>query len=182
MPPIRRLPVLQESRGDDDARPARDWIFIGALFALSIWVPMAMLGGWMTSWVVRRLTGEGSSGVGAEQVAAATQNNRVVLWLAVTILNFSAFAFSCAASGALVGRFGSRAGVREAVLGCGLAALVGTVFSAVRGGWLASVVGMAVLVPVAGLSGWLGGWIGWGLRPPAERAPRRAGGASAGSV
>jgi tRNA-(ms[2]io[6]A)-hydroxylase len=170
--PIRRLPVLQEAPSDDDGRPTWHWTFIAALFALSIWVPLAMLSGWMASRVVRRLIGDVPVDSIADQLATATGPSRFGLWFAVTAVPILSFALSCAASGALVGRFGGRAGIKEAVQGCAVAAAVGALLSVLQAGWLSSLASLVVLVPVGVASGWLGGRFGWGRRPLAERRPR----------
>jgi tRNA-(ms[2]io[6]A)-hydroxylase len=170
--PIRRLPVLQEAKSDDDGRPAWHWTFIATLFALSIWVPLAMLGGWMASRVVRRLVGDVPADSIADQLASATGPSRFGLLFAVTAVPILSFAVSCVASGALVGRFGNRAGIKEAVQGCAVAAAVGALLSMAQAGWASSLASLVVLLPAGAASGWLGGRIGWGKRPLAERRPR----------
>jgi tRNA-(ms[2]io[6]A)-hydroxylase len=172
MAPIRRLPVLQEAAIEDDGRPPWHWTLIGTLFALSIWVPLAMLSGWMAGKAVHHLVGDVPPENIADQLASSTGATRVGLWLAVTGVPILTFAVSCLGSGALVGRFGSRAGIKEAAEGCALAAAVGALLSMVQGGWVFSLASMVVLGPVGAAAGWLGGRIGWGRRPLAERRPR----------
>ena len=169
MPPLRRLPVLQEAPGSDDGRPAWQWTLIGALFALSIWVPLAMLSSWIASRAVRRLVGEVPPDALADQLGTAQGATRAGLWFALTAVPILSFAAACLASGALVGRFGSRAGAKEAALGTALAAAVGALLSAAQTGWAFSLVGLLVLAPVGAGAGWLGGRLGWRRRPPAER-------------
>ncbi|HMI87233.1 MAG TPA: hypothetical protein VK550_24245 [Polyangiaceae bacterium] len=172
MPPIRRLTVLQEPASPDDNRPAWHWTLIGALFALSIWVPLAMLSSWIAGRAVQRLVGEGPPDAIANQLSATAGATRVALWLAVTAVPIVSFAVACLASGALVGRFGNRAAAREAAWGAALAAAVGAVLSIVQAGWAFSLVGLFVLGPVGAGAGWLGGRLGWNRRPLAERRPR----------
>jgi len=172
MPPIRRLTVLQEPASPDDGRPAWHWMLIGTLFALSIWVPLAMLSSWIAGRAVRRLVGEGPPDVVADQLATASGMTRVGLWFAVTGVPILSFAVACVAAGALVGRFGNRAGVKEAAMGAALAAAVGALLSMLQAGWAFSLAGLLVLLPVGASAGWLGGRIGWGRRPLAERRPR----------
>jgi tRNA-(ms[2]io[6]A)-hydroxylase len=75
--------------GDED-RPPWHWSAIGAVGVFVLWVPLAML-----------VNGPLAVGTPAGIVA----------------LNAAAFAFAAFASGFLVGRFGGRAGRREAMLG-----------------------------------------------------------------
>jgi hypothetical protein len=84
MAPIRRLTVLQEPADADDGRPPWHWTFIGMLFALSIWVPLAMLSSWIAGRAVHRLIGEGPPEAVAEQLAKAAGTTRLGLWIAVT--------------------------------------------------------------------------------------------------
>jgi tRNA-(ms[2]io[6]A)-hydroxylase len=169
MPPIRRLPVLQEAAGEDDGRPAWHWTLIGALFALAIWVPLAMLSGWIAGRAVHRWVGEVPADAVADQLATAEGATRAALWFAVTAVPVLAFGVACLAAGALVGRFGSRAGAREAAQASALAAAVGALLSAMQTGWAFALVGLLVLAPVGAGAGWLGGRLGWKRRPPAER-------------
>jgi hypothetical protein len=171
MPPIRRLPVLQQAASPDDARPAWHWTLIGTLFALSIWVPLAMLSSWIAGRAVHRILGDGTPDDVAEQLATAEGATRVGLWFAVTAVPILSFATACLAAGALVGRFGNRAGAKEAALGSALAALVGSMLSVLQAGWAFSLVGLIVLAPVGAGAGWVGGRIGWNRRPLGERPP-----------
>jgi hypothetical protein len=172
MAPIRRLPVLQDAASSDDNRPAWHWTLIGALFALSIWVPFAMLSAWMAGKAVQRLVGDAPPSAVSEQLANAAWPTRAGLWFAVTAVPILSFAFACLAAGALVGRFGNRAAAKEAVLGSTLAAAVGALLSIAQAGWVFSLASFVVLVPVGAGAGWLGGRIGWRRRPLSERLPR----------
>ena len=172
MAPIRRLPVLQEAEGSDDGRPGWHWTLIGALFALSIWVPLAMLSSWMAGRMVHRLVGDVAPSGMAEHLATAAWSTRVGLWFAVTAVPILSFAVACLAAGALVGRFGNRAAAKEAAAGAALAATVGALLSMAQAGWIFSLAGFVVLVPVGAGAGWVGGRMGWHRRPLAERRPR----------
>jgi hypothetical protein len=169
MPPVRRLPVLQEAASPDDGRPPWHWTLIGALFALSIWVPLAMLGTWVAGRAVRRLVGDVAPSAMAEQLATAAWPTRMGLWFAVTGVPLLSFAVACLAAGALVGRFGNRAGMKEAAAGSALAAAVGALLSMAQAGWVFSLAGLLVLMPLGAGAGWFGGRIGWRYRPLAER-------------
>jgi hypothetical protein len=92
---IRRLPVIQQSTGDDAeaaARPSWQWVVIGSGLLVTMWTPMVAL--------VFALAGNVSSGGGAgpAYLFAAT------------------FAVSAVAAGYLVARFGERTRFRHAVL------------------------------------------------------------------
>jgi hypothetical protein len=172
MAPIRRLPVLQEAPSAEDSRPAWHWTLIGTLFALSIWVPLAMLSGWIAGFAVRRFVGDVPMEAFADQLATAPGRTRAGLWFAITAVPILSFALGCLAAGALVGRFGHRAGSKEAALGCSLAAVIGALLSMGGAGWVFALSALAVLAPVGAGAGWLGGRLGWNRRPLAERRPR----------
>jgi tRNA-(ms[2]io[6]A)-hydroxylase len=164
--------MIQEPAGPDDGRPAWHWTLIGALFALSIWVPLAMLSGWVAGKTVQRLVGDVGPDTLGEKLANSLPPTRVGLWLAVTGVPILTFALACIAAGALVGRFGTRAGAKEAALGGVIAALAGSLFSVAQAGWGYALAGLLVLLPVGGGAGFLGGRVGWGRRPLNERRPR----------
>jgi len=169
MPPIRRLPVLQQAPSTDDGRPRWHWTLIGALFALSVWVPLAMLSGWIAGRIVHRFAGDAPPETLSDQIATAEGATRAWLWFAVTAVPVLSFAAACLAAGALVGRFGGRAGAKEAAQGAALAAAVGSLLSAAQTGWAFALVGLLVLAPVGAAAGWVGGRLGWKRRPLAEQ-------------
>jgi tRNA-(ms[2]io[6]A)-hydroxylase len=103
---------------------------------------------------------------------AITSRDRAVLWLALTAAPLVAYAFSCCAAGALVGRFGAKAGPKEAAIGAALAALVGAGFTVLVSSFATALAGLLALLPLGLGAGWLGGR--WGLRrrlASATRAP-----------
>jgi hypothetical protein len=155
MAPIRRLPVLQDASTSDEDRPAWHWTVIGLVFVLSIWAPLAMLATWCT-----------------QRIVASSAGGRLGLWLAVTVPPLVAYAFSCGAAGALVGRFGAKAGTREAAIAGALAAIVGTVLTIVGATAAAALASLLVLAPVGVLAAWIGGRIGFSRRVAStKRAP-----------
>ena len=123
-----------------------------------------MLSGWMASRVVQRLVGDVPVESIGDHLATATGPSRFGLWFAVTAVPILSFALSCASSGALVGRFGARAGIKEAVQGCAVAAAVGALLSVLQAGWISSIASLVVLVPAGVASGWLGARFGWRKR------------------
>lgn len=142
---VRRLPVLQSSSDDAPQRPPWHYLVIGAGFTVTLWMPLAMLASWLGS----RLA-QWAPGAGALQV--------VPLMLS--------FLLACFASAVLVGRFGGKAGVREAVLGnlLGSAVVLGL---ASLGGGVGIVLALAAgafLATCSALTGWAGARLGRRLR------------------
>jgi tRNA-(ms[2]io[6]A)-hydroxylase len=116
-PSRRRLPVLQSAAPEDlEAlrRPPWHWAVIGAGFVLTCWVPLAMLALWLGRALFRADTPAALLGVLGSWAMAG--------WI----------------GGALVGRFGGRAGRREATLsgaGAALAAWGLALLGGGFGGW-----------------------------------------------
>jgi len=164
MAPIRRLPVLQDTSTSDEERPAWHWAVIGAVFTLSTWAPLAMVASWAGARAVHRVFGDVPPEELAERMQTASSQDRLVLGLALTAAPVVAYAFSCSAAGALVGRFGAKAGPREAAVGGALAAVVGAGLTLVGSSFAASLAGLLVLLPLGLGAGWLGGRFGLGRR------------------
>src|SRR3954447_7182301 len=137
MPPTRRLPVLQNAPPDED-RPAWHWAVIGGVFILSIWAPLAMLSSWVASRVSHHLLGDLPPNELSLRLADASPGDRFWLWFVLTVAPILAYALSCWASGAMVGRFGGKAGAREAAMAGGFAALVGAGLTLARASVTAS--------------------------------------------
>jgi len=136
---VRRLPVLQSSSDDAPQRPRWHYLVIGAGFTVTLWLPLATLATW----------------VGARLVAPFQP----------TPLMFSYF-FACFASAVLVGRFGGKAGVREAILGnlLGSAVVVGLVALGSEVEAAIAVAAGAFLVVSSIFAGWGGARLGRRLR------------------
>jgi tRNA-(ms[2]io[6]A)-hydroxylase len=167
MPPTRRLPVLQNASTSDDDRPAWHWSVIGLAFVFSIWVPLAMIASFVADRVVTRTLGDLPADELGLQLAQATTGDRIALWLALTAAPILSYAFSCAASGTLVGRFGGKAGPKEAALAGALAAIAGAGVSLLRETFVASAASLLLLVPIGVGMAWLGGKLGFRLRKAA---------------
>lgn len=108
---VRRLPVLQSKAADDSAaenRPAWHWVLIGAVFVVTFFLPLSILG--------LRVGGF---------IAAAQWLPMLVAISGAVLLGF---AFSAGASGALVARFSGARGRRTAVLGGALGGSVTFLF------------------------------------------------------
>ena len=144
---MRRLPVLQSSSDEGASRPPWHYLVIGAGFTITLWLPLAVVGTWagalLNSWAPRS----------------------AVLQVAPLMLTFLV---ACLASAVFVGRFGGKAGVREAILGnllgsavvLGLAGLgggVGPGVAAAAGGFMGA---------ASALAGWAGARLGRRLRSP----------------
>lgn len=159
MPPTRRLPVLQNAPADEE-RPPWHWAVIGAVFIFSIWAPLAMVSSWIGGRVVHHLIGELPRDELSLRLADASAADRFWLWFALTVVPVVAYGLACVGSGALVGRFGGRAGPREAAVGGALAAVSAAVVMLLQAGADVSVASLVVLVPVGMGGAWLGGAFG----------------------
>jgi MFS family permease len=103
--PKRRLPMLPKvevADESDEERPPWHWSAIGAVAVFIAWLPLA--------YIVNGPLGRLFDGGAAAPIAAVA-------------LNVAAFAAAAFGGGYLVGRFGGRAGVKEATV-CGVAAAV----------------------------------------------------------
>jgi len=144
---VRRLPVLQSSSDEGAERPRWHYIVIGAGFTITLWLPLAVLGTWvgarLNSWAPRSAL------------------------LQVTPLMLS-FLVACLGSAVLVGRFGGKAGLREAFLGNLLGSAVVLGLAGLGGGvgpGVAAAAGVFMAVTSA-LAGWAGARFGRRLRSP----------------
>ena len=166
---MRRLPVLQNQSPEDAAaaqRPRWHWTAIGAGFAFTSWLPLAMLALALGRLLGARIVDPSDPAA----MAAATQAQRVLLAASALVPIALSFALACGLAGALVGRFGGRAGSREAVLGCALAALLACAVAYTGGGL--SLVLAAVAFVILGAWGALFGWLG--ARVGLKKKQRRA--------
>ena len=159
MPPIRRLKVLQDAPPDED-RPAWHWAVIGVVFILSIWAPLAMLSSWVARRVSHLIVGDLPPDELSLRLADASASARFWLWFVLTVGPVLAYGLACWASGAMVGRFGGKAGPREAAVAGAFAALVGAGLTLVQTSAAASAASLVILVPVGVGAAWLGGTFG----------------------
>jgi hypothetical protein len=140
----RHLPVLPQpevaAEGDDD-RPPWHWAAIGAVAVFVFWLPLAA--------ALHGLLGNAAGVVAG-------------------VVNAGGFALACFTSGFLVGRFGSRAGKREATVGAAAASALACLIAAMelRGGLLTWGVMLAVFVGIGAGSARLGGALGVARRAP----------------
>ena len=164
---VRRLPVVQNKASEDEAaeqRPRSHWVAIMAGFVLTLWLPLVVLAQMLGRLAVNRLIDAGDP----EALASAPTGTRVAVTIALMLPPISSFAIASWAAGALVGRFGDRAGVREAATGALFAALAACAI-ALLGGALRPwpvLLGSVVLLSVIAVSfGALGGRFGVRKRP-----------------
>ncbi len=134
------LPKVEVAAEDDEDRPPWHWSAIAALGVFVFWLPLILaLNG--------ALPGPGA------------------VWVS---LNAAAFALACAVSGFLVGRYGGKAGPREAMVGGAAAAATAWLAAATQGmrGPLTWALLLAVLVALGGGAARAGGALGLARRKP----------------
>ena len=146
---VRRLPVLNvpaTEDGEAEARPAWQWVAIGAALVLVLFLPLSVVGVFL----------------GAE-LARAFQGGPTLAALPTLVL----FAGSAFAAGAITGRFGRRAGPSSALLagalGGALVLLLAALGRAFASWTVASAAAIGVLSISSGFS-WLGARLGKRLR------------------
>ncbi|MBE7482580.1 MAG: hypothetical protein HS104_21685 [Polyangiaceae bacterium] len=163
----RRLPVIQSSPDEGEPRPPSHWVAIAAALALALWAPLVLLALPLGRAIAARVAGVDD----VSQLATAATTSpalRAAVAAALIVPVLASLALAAGATGAIVGRFGGRAGAREAVLGCTLAALVAWGMS-VSGGalrpWPVAAVTALLLGALAAVFAGLGARIGRRRRP-----------------
>lgn len=163
----RRLPVIQSSPDEGEPRPPSHWVAIAAALALALWAPLVLLALPLGRAIAARVAGVDD----VSQLATAATTSpalRAAVAAALIVPVLASLALAAGATGAIVGRFGGRAGAREAVLGCTLAALVAWGMS-VSGGalrpWPVAAVTALLLGALAAVFAGLGARIGPRRRP-----------------
>ena len=164
---VRRLPVLQSSSSDDaPQRPAWHYIVIGAGFTITLWLPLAVLATWVGSrlaiWVFEAST-ESELPAALARASASQKAWAAALQAAPLVLSFF---LACLGAAVLVGRFGGKAGVREAILGNLLGSAVVLGLSSLGGNLgIGFALGAgAVFAAASLLAGWTGARLGRRLR------------------
>lgn len=130
--PKRRLPLLPKvevADESDEDRPPWHWSAIGAVAVFIAWLPLA--------YIVNGPLGRLFDGGPSASIAAVT-------------LNIGAFAAAAFGGGYLVGRFGGRAGVKEATVSGVAAAVIAWALAVMqaRGGvlvWIMLLTGVAMI-------------------------------------
>jgi tRNA-(ms[2]io[6]A)-hydroxylase len=124
----RRLPVLQSPRSEEEEAPARppwQWVGFGVVAIFAAWLPLAALAQKIGFRLATARLGPLEEDIGAFQAALATlpRDERARLWADILVPQGLALALASAAGGYVIGRWGSRAGMREAAIAGALVAL-----------------------------------------------------------
>jgi len=170
---VRRLPVLQNKAPEEAAaeqRPAWQWVFIGAGFALTFWIPILMFSSWVARGLVRLVVSAGSTDELTRVPTAGSLVERAFVFGSAVWPALLSWSLACALAGGLVGRFGGTAGRKHAAL-AGLCAaflasaiaLLGRVFSSLL---MLAVAGLALAATAASMA-WLGAKFSEKRRPRA---------------
>lgn len=154
----RHLPVIQNQDPEDQAaaeRSPRGWVVVGAMLGFTLWLPLLMIAQWISAKWTLALTADGAPSVDT------------LLWVQLGPV-FLSLMIATGGAGALVGRFGGRAGAKHAALsglsmalGVGLlSVLIGTFPS-----WVVALVGTTAIAVVASGAAYVGGRYGVRRRP-----------------
>jgi hypothetical protein len=165
----RHLPVLQNKPDDEgEERPPWQWSVLGGATVLLVWVPLAYLAALVAKRVYDRHVPDGDPEAMRRAIEAMPPSTRLWLGALVVLGPLVAAALASFAGGVLVGRFGGRAGKREALVGGLGAAAVSVLVSAPgivesqgAGAWLFTA---AFVMALAAIASWLGGRLGVRLR------------------
>lgn len=156
----RRLPVIQAPPEDDEAqdRPAWHWSIIGLIAIFLAWLPLASL---VNALFASSLRGAAAPSSGESGAARG----------AMFAANALCFGVAALAGGYLVGRFGGRAGRREAAVSGALTAALAWLIAltgAPPGSYVAWSPLLVAMTAIGGGSSYVGGRIGLrARRPPA---------------
>ena len=122
----RQLPILNqkmappagtvEAPEEGEERPPWHWSGIGAVLVFALWLPLAMVGQWLSRGLLGALVPAGSAEETEAFLARATGAIRWSVKAATVGPPLAGFALACLAGGAMVGRFGGRAGKKEAAV------------------------------------------------------------------
>jgi hypothetical protein len=166
----RRLPVIQTSAAEDEvaaSRPRWHWVLIGAGLTVALWAPLVAVATPLGLGIASHVLGLPAEGVAAPDMGL-TPGQASLLGASVAVPLLVAFAVAGFGAGALVGRFGGRAGRVQAGLGAALAGVLAASLGLVaKGGvsWASILASGIALVLVGTLGGWLGGSFGFRKRP-----------------
>lgn len=155
--PPRRLPVVQPSLQEeaDEERPPWHWAGLGTVAIFIVWLPLA---GLVSALLRRALEGQSAD--------AAPHSIQIPM----VALHVTAFCAAGAAGGLLVGRFGGRAGLREATASGVIAAALAWALAVSQGapaGGLGWAILLVVMATLGGAAAHTGGRTGLRLRPRA---------------
>jgi tRNA-(ms[2]io[6]A)-hydroxylase len=151
-PAKRKLPLLPKvevAEESDEERPPWHWSAIGAVAIFVLWLPLTFL----------------TAALGKHLLAGATDPGEAhpSAHLAIAGLNLLAFALAALGGGALVGRFGATAGLKEATVAGFATGSIAWATIAFQGAWLPlwTAGALLVLLAVTGAgASRAGGWLG----------------------
>lgn len=143
--PKRRLPVLKNdevaAEGDEE-RPPWHWSAIGAVAIFVLWLPLAFL----TAAIDKRLLGDADPNTISAGLRAV-----------IAGVNLLGFMLAALGGGAIVGRFGGKAGLKEATIAGVATASLAWLTIALQG---AGIVLLLLLIAAGAGASRLGGWLG----------------------
>lgn len=170
--PKRRLPIVSNSGGgsassggggadEEQDRPPWHWSVIGAAAIFLAWLPLTMLASYATAGLVARA----GDGVDPSAAGADVPAHVPIVIVAMPTLAFGIASF---AGGFLVGRYGGKAGKKEATVAGFLAAAVAWALAASQPvvgpgpGALAWALILVTIAAIGAIVAYAGGR--WGLR------------------
>ncbi|HEU4533176.1 MAG TPA: hypothetical protein VFS00_03625 [Polyangiaceae bacterium] len=168
-PPRRRLPVVGAGAPPpEEERPPWHWSGIGAVLTFAAWLPLS----WVSTWLSRRLLGGVIPGEGPEALASflaqASGRDRALVQACLAGPAVVAYAAGALFGGYLVGRFGGKAGPKEAGAGGLAAGSVAWALTAADGGLVARLWLWPLAAGLGLLAGYVGGRLGRRGRSPGD--------------
>ncbi len=164
----RRLPVLQNKEDEGDERPPWHWSAIGAVAIVLVWLPLSMLSGLIARRTYARYVPGDDAAATARAIEAMSAGQKLWLGFLVVLGPLVSLALAAFAGGVMVGRFGGRAGKREAAVAGLSAAGVSAALSApamlADTGPVTWAFTAAFLLGLAALAAYFGGTLGLRLR------------------
>jgi len=178
--PKRRLPIVSNSGGgsagagaggggggadEEQDRPPWHWSVIGAAAIFLAWLPLTMLASYATAGLVAR------AGADVDPSAAAGADVPAHVPILIIAMPTLAFGIASFAGGFMVGRYGGKAGRKEATVAGFIAAAVAWALAAsqpVAGPGPGALAWVIILVTIAGLGAgvaYAGGRFGLRRRP-----------------
>jgi len=131
----RRLPLLPKEEVADESdieRPAWHWSAIGVVAIFVLWLPLTFITAALSKRLLAEATEEGAAPISAR--------------LGVAGMNLLAFALASFLGGAIIGRFGGSAGLKEATVAGLVTASIGWATIAFSGAGLTLSGGAALLL------------------------------------
>jgi hypothetical protein len=126
----RHLPIAGQKQAPppgtvaspEEERPPWHWSAIGAVLVFTAWLPLAMIGQWLSARLVGMIVPAGVEGDTAAALAVLPPDRRALLHASLVGPQIVMFLLATYGGGFLVGRFGGKAGAKEAAVAGVLAA------------------------------------------------------------